>query len=166
MSNPHAPYHPVIYLRGFAGTQGEIEETVGDPYMGFNIGSTKARQLWDGTMRRYYFESPLVRFKDEPIWRDDGAGPETTNARYDDVYVDGEDLTVPHPDDPTRPLRSDITLPYQSIAILRDYDDASVDFGDGKAHAIEEFAKGLKQPHLRMRTLVCRKSGKHPFRPD
>ncbi len=36
------PYHPIIYVRGFAATQGEIEETVADPYMGFNIGSTRA----------------------------------------------------------------------------------------------------------------------------
>ena len=69
MANPHAPYHPIIYVRGFAGTQGEIDETVGDPYMGFNIGSTKSRQVWDGKLRRYYFESPLVRLKDEPIWK-------------------------------------------------------------------------------------------------
>ena len=25
------PYHPIIYVRGFAATQGEIEETVADP---------------------------------------------------------------------------------------------------------------------------------------
>ena len=37
------PYHPILYVRGFAATQGEIEESVADPYMGFNIGSTKAR---------------------------------------------------------------------------------------------------------------------------
>jgi hypothetical protein len=36
------PFHPIIYVRGFAATSGEIEETVADPYMGFNIGSTKA----------------------------------------------------------------------------------------------------------------------------
>jgi hypothetical protein len=36
-------HHPIIYVRGFAATQGEIEETVADPYMGFNIGSTKLR---------------------------------------------------------------------------------------------------------------------------
>ena len=166
MANPHAPYHPIIYVRGFAGTQGEIEDTVGDPYMGFNVGSTKSRQVWDGKLRRFYFESPLVRLKDEPIWRDIGKGPELTNDRYDDVYVNGDDLTAPHPDDPNRPLRSDITLPYQSIAILRYYDDASADFGDGTAHPIEEFAKGLGQLILRLRALVCRKNGKHPIRPD
>ena len=121
MSNVHAPYHPIIYVRGFAGTQGEIEETVADPYMGFNIGSTKSRQVWDGRMRRFFFESPLVRLKDERIWQRGAAGAASvlTDNRYDDVYVDGEDLTAPDPADLTKPLRSDITLPYQSIAILR-----------------------------------------------
>ena len=166
MANPHAPYHPIIYIRGFAGSQGEIEDTVGDPYMGFNVGSTKSRQVWDGTMRRYYFESPLVRLKDEPIWRRTEQDPVLSTDRYDDVYVNGEDLTAPHPDDGTRPLRSDITLPYQSIAILRYYDDASADFGDGAAHPIEQFADGLSDLILRLRTLVCRKGGKHPTRPD
>src|SRR5450432_3772099 len=166
MANPHAPYHPIIYVRGFAGTQGEIEDTVGDPYMGFNIGSTKSRQVWDGKMRRYYFESPLVRLKDEPIWKTTDQGLALSTDRYDDVYVNGEDLTAPHPDDGNRPLRSDITLPYQSIAILRYYDDASADFGDAKAHPIEQFANGLSELILRLRTLVCRKGGKHPTRPD
>jgi hypothetical protein len=167
MANPHAPYHPIIYVRGFAGTQGEIEDTVGDPYMGFNIGSTKSRQVWDGKMRRYYFESPLVRLKDEPIWKAKALGqePVVSNDRYDDVYVSGEDLTAPHPEDSTKPLRSDIALPYQSIAILRYYDDASADFGDGEAHPIEQFARGLSDLILRLRTLVCRQ-GKHPSRVD
>ena len=35
------PYHPIIYVRGFAATSGEIEDTVSDPYTGFNIGSTR-----------------------------------------------------------------------------------------------------------------------------
>ena len=89
-----------------------------------------------------------------------------SNDRYDDVYVSGEDLTAPHPEDATRPLRSDITLPYQSIAILRYYDDASADFGDGDAHPIEQFARGLSDLVLRLRTLVCRRGGKHPIRAD
>jgi hypothetical protein len=164
MANAHAPYHPIIYVRGFAGTQGEIDETVGDPYMGFNVGSTKSRQVWDGKMRRYYFESPLVRLKDEPVWSATPNGPMLSDVRYDDVYVNGDDLTAPHPDDPDKPLRSDITLPYQSIAILRYYDDASADFGDGQAHPIEQFAKGLSQLIARLRILVCRKGGAHPLR--
>ena len=55
-TNKLAPFHPIIYLRGFAGTQGEVEETVADPYMGFNIGSTKSRQTWDGKIKKFFFE--------------------------------------------------------------------------------------------------------------
>jgi hypothetical protein len=164
MANAHAPYHPIIYVRGFAGTQTEIDETVGDPYMGFNIGSTKSRQVWDGSMRRYYFESPLVRLKDEPVWKTTPEGPVLSETRYDDVYVNGEDLTAPDPENPEKPLRSDVTLPYQSIAILRYYDNASTDFGDGDQHPIEEFARGLSRLILRLRELVCKPGGKHPLR--
>jgi hypothetical protein len=64
------PFHPIIYVRGFAGTQGEIEDTASDPYMGFNIGSAKCRQAWDGSMRKFFFESPLVRLIEEYGYRD------------------------------------------------------------------------------------------------
>ena len=86
MSNPYIPYHPIIYVRGFAGTQGEIDDTVGDPYMGFNIGSTKSRQVWDGKMRRYYFESPLVRLKDEPFRGLDAMSKELRWEYYAGLY--------------------------------------------------------------------------------
>ena len=166
MTNPHAPYHPIIYVRGFAGTQNEIEATVADPFMGFNIGSTKSRRIWDGTMRRYFFESPLVRLKDEIVWTTVGGQRKRSDSWYDDVYVNGEDLTAPDPADRTRPLRSDITLPYQSIAILRYYDDASEEFGDGQPHPITHFAQNLGELILRMRTLVCCKGGRHPILGD
>ena len=69
--------HPIIYVRGYAMTQSEIEDTVADPYMGFNIGSCKVRQLWDGKVKKYFFESPLVRLLKQ--------------FGYDDVYEDGSD---------------------------------------------------------------------------
>ena len=166
MANKHHPYHPIIYVRGFAGTQGEIEETVADPYMGFNIGSTKSRRVWDGNMRRFFFESPLVRLKDEIVWLTSGAEKKRSPRRYDDVYVNGEDLTAPDPEDPKIPLRSDITLPYQSIAIFRYYDDASADFGTGSSHPVEEFARNLGNLILRLRALVCKKGGADPITND
>ena len=55
------PFYPIIFVRGYAGSQAAVEDTVADPYMGFNIGSTKLRQLWTGNVERHYFESPLVR---------------------------------------------------------------------------------------------------------
>lgn len=133
MSNAQHPYHPIIYVRGFAATQGEIEETVADPYMGFNIGSTKTRMAWTGDMRRFYFESPLVRLMGD--------------HRYEDVFVDGDDLMAA--------TRADQAVPYRSIVIYRYYDDASKDFGNGKTPAIETFAQGLDQLILRLRDRVC-----------
>ncbi|MFZ1746189.1 MAG: hypothetical protein WAU17_09730, partial [Nitrospirales bacterium] len=89
------PYHPIIYVRGFAATQSEIEETVADPYMGFNIGSTKSRTAWTGDVKRFYFESPLVRLM--------------SDHEYEDVFVDGDDLVAAE--------RTDYPVPYRSIII-------------------------------------------------
>jgi hypothetical protein len=133
-ANSHHPYHPIIYVRGFAATQGEIEETVADPYMGFNIGSTKSRVAWTGDVKRFYFESPLVRLMGD--------------HKYEDVLVDGDDLIAAdcaaHP------------VPYRCIIIYRYYDEASQDFGDGQGTPpIEHFARGLGDLILRLRQKVC-----------
>jgi hypothetical protein len=128
------PYHPIIYVRGFAATQGEIDETVADPYMGFNIGSTKSRVAWIGDVRRFYFESPLVRLM--------------SDHKYEDVFVDGDDLVAAD--------RADHPVPYRCIVIYRYYDEASQDFGDGRgAPPIEHFARGLDKLILRLRDKVC-----------
>jgi pimeloyl-ACP methyl ester carboxylesterase len=127
------PYHPIIYVRGFAATQSEIEETVADPYMGFNIGSTKSRVAWTGDVKRFFFESPLVRLMGD--------------HDYEDVFVDGDDLIAAE--------RVDHPVPYRCIVIYRYYDEASKDFGDGKTPPIEHFAKGLNALILRLREKVC-----------
>lgn len=131
---PQHPYHPIIYVRGFAATQGEIEETVSDPYMGFNIGSTKSRVAWTGDVKRFYFESPLVRLMGD--------------HKYEDVFVDGDDLVaVDNPDQ---------SVPYRCIVIYRYYDEASKDFGNGGGTPpIAHFAKGLDKLILRLRDKVC-----------
>ncbi len=165
MNNKHHPYHPIVYVRGFAVSQTEIEETVADPYMGFNLGSTKTRQVWDGRMRKFFFESPLVRLKDEIVWITTPDGIQRSSRRYDDVYVDGDDLTAPDPEDPTKPMRPDIALPYQSLVIFRYYDEASESFGTGETPPIEHFAQGLNNLILRLKALVCRQ-GKDPITGD
>lgn len=38
MATISAPFYPIIYVRGFAMTRGEIEATTATPYMGFNQG--------------------------------------------------------------------------------------------------------------------------------
>ena len=145
MNNKHHPYHPIIYVRGFAMLQSEIEETVADPYMGFNIGATKTRLLWDGKVRKFFFESPLVRLMRE------GPG-------YDDVYVDGDDMVFADVD------RGQ--LPYQSVIIYRYYDAASEDFGTkGATPPIEDFAKGLDRLILTLRDRICAVAA-HSVKPE
>ncbi len=129
----HHPFHPIIYVRGFAGTPGEIEDTVSDPYMGFNIGSTKARQIWTGDIKKFFFESPMIRlFHDHD---------------YNDVYVDGVDQVM----DPqaTHPVG------YRSIVIHRYYEQASKDLGMGELPSMEDFARGLSELILKLRDKVC-----------
>ena len=70
MSKIKRPFFPIIYVRGYAGNEDEVEDTVSDPYMGFNLGATKLRQLWTGKVERHYFESPLVRLMKDHNYRD------------------------------------------------------------------------------------------------
>jgi hypothetical protein len=123
--------------------------------MGFNIGSSKSRQLWNGKIQKFFFESPMVRLKDEIIYLNQSA--QRSERRYDDIYVNGKDLTEPDPKNPTKPLLPDIALPYQSIIIFRYYDEASETFGAGNTPPIQHFAQGLSDLILRVRELVCRK---------
>src|SRR3546814_1567952 len=100
-----APYFPIIYVRGYAMTANEIADTVATPYMGFNLGSTKVRQAWDGTVRRHVFESPLVRLMKDYDYRD--------------TYTDGSEI--------------DGELPARSVVIYRYYETADTDLGDGRS---------------------------------
>ncbi|MGE1095289.1 hypothetical protein ACQJ1J_29750, partial [Pseudomonas zeae] len=80
MSTPDAPYHPIIYVRGYAMSRGEIDETTADPFCGFNLGSTMYRATPNKAERprKYVFESPVVRLASE--------------YQYQDVYEDGYDI--------------------------------------------------------------------------
>jgi hypothetical protein len=64
------PFYPIIYVRGYAMSQGEIDDTVATPYMGFNLGATKIRQDWEGKVRRHIFESPLIRLMKDYQYED------------------------------------------------------------------------------------------------
>jgi hypothetical protein len=131
--------HPIIYVRGYAMTQTEIEDTVADPYMGFNLGSCKVRQLWDGSAKKYFFESPLVRL--------------LKRFRYDDVFEEGydrvSDLTAPSTVDGTVPAVS-----YRSIVIYRYYEPSSEDLGSGSRPDMKRFAQGLGDLILKLRERV------------
>lgn len=127
MAAPLAPFYPIIYVRGYAMTPGEVAETVATPYMGFNLGATKIRQAWDGRVHRHVFESPLIR-----LMKDYG---------YCDTYASGAENTGP--------------IPAKSVVIYRYYETADKDLGTGTALSIPEAAKGLKDLIHQVRGQVC-----------
>ena len=131
--------HPIIYVRGYAMTQSEIEDTVSDPYMGFNLGSSKVRQLWDGSVKKYFFESPLVRL--------------LKRFKYDDVFEEGydrvSDLSAPSTADGN--IRS---VPYRSIVIYRYYEPSSDDLGTGERPDMKRFASNLGELILKLRERI------------
>lgn len=138
MPNKNTPFHPIIYVRGYAMTPAEIDETTADPFCGFNLGSTVYRAVSDKTRqpRKYVFESPVVRLGSE--------------FNYRDVYEDGYDILDPEwSDDPDNKLTS------RSIIVYRYYDEASRLLGLGDTPEIEVFSAKLGDLILRVRDLVC-----------
>jgi len=123
------PWYPIIYVRGYAGNESAVEETVATPYMGFNLGSTKIRQRWSGDFTRHFFESPLVR-----LMKDHG---------YRDVYDSGE--VIPE-SEPIKP---------RSVIIYRYYDQVSQDAPDPDRPDLPVFARGLGELIEKVRDQVC-----------
>ena len=142
MPNENAPFHPIIYVRGYAMSAGEIDQTTADPFCGFNVGSTVFRAVPDKKTppRKFVFESPVVRL--------------ASDFGYSDVFEDGRDILDPEwTDDPQHQLTS------RSIVIHRYYDEASTLLGKGKTPEIEVFAEKLGELILRVRELVCANAG-------
>jgi len=145
-----AGYHPIIYVRGYAATQTEIDQAVDDPFSGFNLGSTILRP--DGPTARpepYAFEGPLVQLRER--------------HGYVDTIEDGRHNVLP----------GKIAAPNRSIWIFRHYDRASTRFAVQRdrplmveiAWSLYEFvghvlrATGAPRVHLvahSMGGLICR----------
>jgi hypothetical protein len=138
MPNPNSPFHPIIYVRGFAMSRGEIDDTTADPFCGFNLGSTVYRAVPDRERppRKYVFESPVIRLG--------------SDFGYRDVYEDGYDIL-----DPEWAESGDRKLTNRSIIIYRYYDEASTLLGTGKTPPIETFATKLGELILKVRDIVC-----------
>jgi hypothetical protein len=136
--------HPIIYVRGYAMTQSERDETAADPFCGFNVGSTvyRATPQKNGKADKFVFESPVLRL--------------VTDYQYRHVYQNGSDILDPDWTPPTDASGKPTTgIPPQSIIIYRYYDDGSELLGDGKAKTIETYAKGLNDLVLKVKSLVC-----------
>jgi hypothetical protein len=127
------PYYPIIYVRGYAGAQGEVENTVATPYMGFSLGSTKHRQTYTGQVERYVFESPLIRLMKD--------------HNYQDAFHDGQIK----PEGPVDP---------RSVWIFRYYDVVSKDLGTGERKEIEFHAEKLREFILHVRKATGQEKNK------
>ena len=120
-------FHPIVYVRGYAMTASEIADTVSMPYMGFNLGATKVRQSWDGTIYKQVFESPMMR-----LMKDYG---------YTDAFSDGAEI--------------DRDITHKTVIIYRYYDQADRDFGEGKPLSIPAAALQLRDLILNIRKQIC-----------
>lgn len=131
-------YFPIIYVRGYAMTEKEIDATAADPFCGFNLGSTVYRAAADPNRspRKFIFESAVVRL--------------ASDFGYGDVYEDGYDFL-----DPEWQADSGNRLARRCIIIYRYYDEASGLLGNGQLPPITDFAQGLSRLIGRVRDLVC-----------
>ncbi len=134
MKNWEKPFYPIIYVRGYAMSEGEQDETTVDPFCGFNLGSAVYRATTDKTKaRKFIFESPVLRL--------------ISDFEYSDVYKDGLDIVDAEWTDAISP---------RSIVIFRYYEQGSTILGTGKTEEIGTFAKRLSDLILKTRDLVCR----------
>lgn len=131
---------PIIYVRGYAMSEGERDDTTADPFCGFNLGSTVFRPTTDRKKpRKFIFESPALR-----LIKDYG---------YEFPIEQGVD-----------PMDDRFTgdIPQRSIIILRYYDDGSSLLGDGKPKEIIEYGKRLSRLIDKLRSAAA-KAGRKDF---
>jgi hypothetical protein len=141
----YQPYHyPIIYVRGYAMTRGEMDDTTADPFCGFNLGSTVLRAVPDRDCppRKFIFESPIVRLATEHGYRD------VYESGFD-ILDDGWEKDIDGNDTGNR-------LSRKSIIIHRYYDEASSLLGTKDTPTIEKSAQELGALILRVRDLVCK----------
>ncbi|MDD2769015.1 MAG: hypothetical protein PHT19_09780 [Methylococcus sp.] len=130
---------PIIYVRGYAMTTSEQDDTAADPFCGFNLGSTVYRATTNKNKTlKLIFESPLIRLSSE--------------FGYGDVYEDGLDILDK---DWKRASDQQRYLAKKSIIIFRYYDQASQLLGSGQTPSIETFAKQLGELIQTVRDMVC-----------
>lgn len=113
-------FRPIVYVRGYAMTQSEVEETVDDPFYGFNLGATHFRINQDGGASFFAFESPMLRLATDYGYSDAFSGVRQTSAGIEDKR--------------------------RTVWIYRYYDDTSRTFDDrrgGNRLTVEEAASRL-----------------------
>lgn len=142
MANNKVPFFPIIYVRGYAMTQRDVNETTADPFNGFNLGSTmlRASASQKDRPRRFYFESPVIRL--------------ATEFGYSDVFEQGLDIMDEGWETDPEGKPTGNVLDDKSVIVYRYYDDASTLLGSGKTPSIEDAAIGLSKLLVKVRTLL------------
>jgi pimeloyl-ACP methyl ester carboxylesterase len=133
---------PIVYVRGFAMTGGEIEDTSADPFNGFNIGSMLLRTAWTGDAAKHVFESPVLRLAQPPYgyrvaFSDGIRGFDEEQKREFEDWAGAEAANAP-----TEGV-DELPSPRTVLAIYRYYDAASRAFGDGNRPRMETYGWGL-----------------------
>lgn len=115
---------PIIYVRGYAGTEAAVEAAVESPYYGFNDGSSKIRTGPAGDPELFLFESPLLRLLKEHA--------------YEDFFAQVQSGIV-------RVLKSEDreAYPEKSLWVFRYYDETSREVGSGYRTPIEDLGRSL-----------------------
>ena len=145
--------YPIIYVRGYAMTEAERDDTAADPFCGFNVGSTvyRATVKKEAPAQKFVFESPVVRL--------------LADFQYQSVYQNGLDILdpdwKPSPDENGNDVDG---IPAASFIIYRYYDAGSELLGDGQSRDIKIYAQGLSQLILRVRDLVVLRYSTDDFR--
>lgn len=119
-------YFPIIYVRGYAMTDSEVESTFNNPYYGFNLGSTQYKLSAAADPKMHIFESPVIRLMKDEVYRD------SFNR-----YVDSEN----------RPIAGSIPADdadwRRTLWIFRFYDPESEIFNGQDRPKIEGYASDL-----------------------
>lgn len=142
MANTKMPFLPIIYVRGYAMSRREINETTADPFNGFNLGSTmlRASASQKDRPRKFFFESPVIRLASE--------------FGYSDVFEQGLDFTDEGWEFDSTGKPTGNVLDDKSIIVYRYYDDASTLLGTGKTPSMEEAAMGLSRLLAKVQRLL------------
>lgn len=142
MANNKMPFFPIIYVRGYAMTQRDVNETTADPFNGFNLGSTmlRASASQKDRPRKFFFESPVIRL--------------ATEFGYSDVFEQGLDIMDEGWETDPEGKPTGNVLDDKSVIVYRYYDDASTLLGSGKTPSIEDAAIGLSNLLVKVRTLL------------
>ena len=130
-----ASFRPIIYVRGYAMSRNEIDDTTADPFCGFNIGSTVLRA------------TPDPKQAPEKVHLRIAAGAAAVRLRLCGRVPERCGHPRPglgrHHSRPARSSSTAITNLHRACWAMRRRPD------------IEQFAKGLSDLILRVRELVC-----------